>query len=199
MDIIKNLPDKVNGLNDIIQIKCLTQSLAFSKHSIVGVQLLSPVWLFCCPVDRSLPGSSVHGSGLPLPPPGGSSWPRYQTYISCDSCTAGGFFTIEPPRKSTDRHSPNQIALEEWSPKEAIQESYRIWCNQIHAEILLAVTSELLSPSLLPPSSGHLILYPMMGAASWLLFQSLYSPCYTLSPLARAILLKHKWDHDSLY
>ena len=29
----------------------------------------------------------------------GSSWPRDQTHVSCGSCTAGGFFTTEPPGK----------------------------------------------------------------------------------------------------
>ena len=36
-------------------------------------------------------------SGLPFPPPGGSSWPRDWT---CVSYVAGGFFTAEPPGKS---------------------------------------------------------------------------------------------------
>ena len=29
----------------------------------------------------------------------GSSWPRHRTCVSCGSCTAGGFFTAEPPGK----------------------------------------------------------------------------------------------------
>ena len=32
-------------------------------------------------------------SGLPFPPPGGSSRPRDQTHVSCVSCIAGRFFT----------------------------------------------------------------------------------------------------------
>ena len=52
----------------------------------------------------SPPGSYVHGifqarilEWVPLPPPGESSWPRYRTYVSCVSCTAGGFFTNWAP------------------------------------------------------------------------------------------------------
>ena len=32
----------------------------------------------------------------------GSSRPRDQTRVSCDSCIAGGFFTAEPPGKPSD-------------------------------------------------------------------------------------------------
>ena len=39
----------------------LAWCLAHSKYSIVVVQLLSCVWLFCEPMDCSPPGSSVHG------------------------------------------------------------------------------------------------------------------------------------------
>ena len=46
-------------------------------------------WTLCDPMDCNPPGSSVHGfsrqgywSGLPFPPPGGSSRPRGQTHIS---------------------------------------------------------------------------------------------------------------------
>ena len=44
----------------------------------------------CDPMDCSAPGSSVCGfsrkeywNGLPFPTPGDSSWPKYQTPISC--------------------------------------------------------------------------------------------------------------------
>ena len=57
----------------------------------------------CDPMDCSPPGSSVHrilqasilGCGLPFPPRG-SSRPRRRTQVPC---TAGRFFTAEPPRK----------------------------------------------------------------------------------------------------
>ena len=61
----------------------------------------------CDPRDYSLPGPSVHDilqtriqSGLPFPPPPGSSQPRNGTLKSCVSCIAGGFFTTEPLGKS---------------------------------------------------------------------------------------------------
>ena len=56
------------------------------------------------PMDCSPPGSSVQGilrqeywSGQPFPSPGGSSWPRGQTWVSS---TAGRFFTISVTREA---------------------------------------------------------------------------------------------------
>ena len=64
------------------------------------------VWLFCDPMDRSPPGSSVHGISQARIPEWvtiffsrGSSWHRDWASISCVSCIAGGFFTAEPPGK----------------------------------------------------------------------------------------------------
>ena len=58
------------------------------------------------PMDCSLTSSSVHGilqarvlEQATISSSRGSSRPRDQTYISCFSCTAGGFFTTEPPGK----------------------------------------------------------------------------------------------------
>ena len=55
------------------------------------------------PLNCSPPGSSVHGilqarilEWVAMPSSRGSSWLRDQTHISC---TAGGFFTAEQPRK----------------------------------------------------------------------------------------------------
>ena len=66
-------------------------------------QLLSCVRLFCSPIDRSLPGSSVHGilqarvlERVAISFSRGSSRPRDRT---CISCNPGRFFTAEPPRK----------------------------------------------------------------------------------------------------
>ena len=66
----------------------------------------------CDPMDCRLPGSSVQGfprqeswSGLPCPPPGGSSWPRDQTPISYVSCIAGRFFTTSAPWEAHYGHS----------------------------------------------------------------------------------------------
>ena len=61
---------------------------------------------FCSPMDNSPPGSSVHGilqartlEWVPMPSSTGSSRPRDQTCVSCDSCIAGGLFTTKPPGK----------------------------------------------------------------------------------------------------
>ena len=57
---------------------------------LVVIQSLSRVWLFCDPLDCSLPGSSVHGISLArilewvaMSFFRGSSWSRDQTCISC--------------------------------------------------------------------------------------------------------------------
>ena len=58
--------------------------------------------ILCDPVDCSPPGSSVHGMlqarilGWVAISSKGSSQPRDGTCVSCVSCTAGGFFKVEP-------------------------------------------------------------------------------------------------------
>ena len=61
----------------------------------------------CEPMDYNPPGSSVHGilqarilEWAAMPSSRESSWPRDRTHISCGSCTAGRFFTAEPPGKA---------------------------------------------------------------------------------------------------
>ena len=71
-------------------------STIYSNEKVcVWAQLLSRVWLFCDPIDFSLPGFSVHGIfsskntvvGCHYPsPPRGYSHPRDQTLVSCVSC-----------------------------------------------------------------------------------------------------------------
>ena len=63
----------------------------------------SAVFHSLCPVDCSPPGSCVHGTlqasileWVPIPFSRGYSGPRDQTHVSC---TAGRFFTTEPPGK----------------------------------------------------------------------------------------------------
>ena len=60
----------------------------------------SHVWLFCNPMDHSLPGSSVHGilqarilAWFAMPSPRAPSQPRDQTQVSWVSCIEGRFFT----------------------------------------------------------------------------------------------------------
>ena len=65
---------------------------------------LQPCSTLCNPMDCSLPGSFVHEilqasilEWVAMPSSRGSSWPRDRTRVACSSCTAGGFFTVEPP------------------------------------------------------------------------------------------------------
>ena len=60
-----------------------------------------------CPTLYDQPGSSVHGilqarilEWIAMPYSRGSSQLRDWTLVSCGSCTAGRFFTTEPPEKS---------------------------------------------------------------------------------------------------
>ena len=76
------------------------------------------------PVDRSLPGSSVHGilqvrilEWVVMPPSRGSSQPRDQTRLSCISCTAGRFFAAEPSGK------PNEASIKYQNEKEGVQKA----------------------------------------------------------------------------
>ena len=107
----------------------------------------------CDPMDCSLPGSSVQGfprqeswSGLPCPPPGGSSWPRDQTPISYVSCIAGRFFTTSAPWEAHYGHSLCLIVCvcvcvyvitktKEWLPQiihEELEQSLLAFCDDIH-------------------------------------------------------------------
>ena len=84
--------------------------LSHLGSSRVHAKLLQSCLTFCDPVNCSLPGLSVHGNS-----PGkntgvgchassrGSSQPRDESCVSCNSFIAGGFFTTEPPGK------PNSI------------------------------------------------------------------------------------------
>ena len=63
---------------------------------------------FCNTMNCNLTGFSVHGilqarilEWVAMPSSSGSSSPRDQTCISCYSCIAGGFFTAEPPGKTS--------------------------------------------------------------------------------------------------
>ena len=69
----------------------------------------------CNPMDHSLPGSSVHGilqarrlQWVVMPFSSGSSRPRDQIH---GFCTAGGFFTAEPPEKPCMHFKGTQFSL----------------------------------------------------------------------------------------
>ena len=80
------------------------------------VQSLQSCPTLCDPMDCSPSGSSVHGilqtrilEWVALPCSRGSSRPRDRTPVSCVSCTAGIFFTTEPPGE--EAHSCTWPAL----------------------------------------------------------------------------------------
>ena len=85
------------------------------------LQLCPTLW---DPMDYSPPASSVHRilqartwEWVAMPSSKGSSQPRDQTQASCISCTAGRFFTTEPPGSHlTARHMAfRRRALERWN------------------------------------------------------------------------------------
>ena len=104
--------------------KLVSHSLqrTFHARSVTeGALSLSHVWL-CNPVDWSLPGSSVHGISqariverVAISSSRGSFWPGDQTLVLCSSCSAGGFFSTEPPAKPETGEESAKI-----SPKENI-------------------------------------------------------------------------------
>ena len=71
-------------------------------RSFSRVQLFAVLWTVARQAPLSIGFSrEEYWSGLPGPPPGDlpASWPRDRTCASSVSCTAGRFFTPEPPGK----------------------------------------------------------------------------------------------------
>ena len=73
----------------IFRTSSLGDSILNEHQEILLLLLLSHVWLFCDSMDRSLPGSSVHGISqasilewVAISLPRGSSWPKDQSFIS---------------------------------------------------------------------------------------------------------------------
>ena len=91
----------------------MTEWLSTHKHihySLCACVLhcFSGARLFADPIDCSPPGSSVRGilqerilERVDMPSSQGSLWARDRTCLSCDSCTAGWFFTAGPLGKTT--------------------------------------------------------------------------------------------------
>ena len=82
-------------------------------------------------MDRSLPGSSVHVilqarilEWAAMPSSRGSSWPSDWTQVSCGSCMAGRFFTVEPAGKSLYGCESWTIKKTEWQRIDA----FEVWC-----------------------------------------------------------------------
>ena len=101
-------------------LKVFSNMFAFDcVYVSVCVCEISRVWLFATPMEifqaRILEWVVISYSR-------GSSWPRDQTWVSCVSCIAGGFFTTSPLGKpfcqieTSERRSTTWLALEveEW-------------------------------------------------------------------------------------
>ena len=98
----------VLGLSSLVSWKNLeSMDYLLQVYSLcVHAKLLQSSLTLFDPMDCSPPGSSVHGilqarilEWVAMPSSRGSSQPRNQNFVSCDSCIAGGFFTTEPPGK----------------------------------------------------------------------------------------------------
>ena len=136
-----------------------------SSRSIASVYMLSlqsSLTLFD-PMDCSPPGSSVHGilqarilEWVAMPSSRGSSQPRNQNFVSCDSCIAGGFFTTEPPGKPV---SSVQLSCS------VMSDSLQPWTAPSQASLSVTSSRSLLKlmsiESVMP--SNHLILcHPLL-------------------------------------
>ena len=80
----------------------------FCFSACMHARLLQSCLTLCDPMDHSPPGSSVCGilqekywSGLPCPPPGDFPDLGIKLESLTSPASAGGFFTTEPPGKST--------------------------------------------------------------------------------------------------
>ena len=97
----------------------------------VHAEFLRSCLTLCNPMDRSLPGSSVHVilqarilEWAAMPSSRGSSWPSDWTQVSCGSCMAGRFFTVEPAGKSLYGCESWTIKKTEWQRIDA----FEVWC-----------------------------------------------------------------------
>ena len=72
------------SVSSVCMPSCFSQVRHFSTPRIVAHQ---------APLSMGF-SRQEYWSGLPCPPPGKSSQPRDRNFVSCDSCIAGGFFTL---------------------------------------------------------------------------------------------------------
>ena len=91
----------INNNRNFREIKIwLTSLISWFRFGCVRAKLFQLCLTPCDPMDRSPPGSSVHGTSQTKIPEWvaisslrGSSWPKDWTHVSCVSCIVGGFFT----------------------------------------------------------------------------------------------------------
>ena len=73
------------------RIRCIIDTCMLSC-----VQFFATLWTVAHPAPLSMGfPRQEYRSGLPFPPPG--DLPKDQTWVPCNFCTAGPFFTTDPP------------------------------------------------------------------------------------------------------
>ena len=105
----------------------------------VRAQSLSPT--ACHPMDRSPPGSSVHGvlqarilEQLAISFSWGSSRPRDGTRVSCVSCMAGRFLTTAPPRVGASNGRRGLPETQETHLSESLLTDLHLWTSVSSSE-----------------------------------------------------------------
>ena len=80
---------------------CVCVCVCVSVHSVASVMSDSETLMNCSQLDSSVPGifQARILEWVVMPSSRGSFQSRDQTCVSCISCTAGRFFTNEPPGK----------------------------------------------------------------------------------------------------
>ena len=105
--------------NSFATLRTIAQP-GFSVHGILQARILAAAAAkslqscstLCDPRDSGPPGSPVPGilqartlEWVAISSSKGSSLPKDQTWVSCVSCIAGGFFTTEPPSSLLSMYS----------------------------------------------------------------------------------------------
>ena len=139
----------------------------------------------CDPVDRSPPGSSVHGilqarilEWIAIPFSRGTSWPRGQTLVSC---IAGRFFTIWATGKTLPTSHTWLWNVERWTVLCSVTQLCLTLCNHLDCSLPDSSVHEIFSGKN-TGVSGHFLLpgiFPIQESklhlwVSWIHRQILY-------------------------
>ena len=109
-------------------------------HACMHAKSLHSCPTLCDPIDCSPWASSVHGmlqarilEWVAMPFSRGSSRSRDQTWVSCDSCIAGGFFTAEPQGRPFNQ-CRESVIVDNWK----LTLFFSLW-----GEVLISVLNDL--------------------------------------------------------
>ena len=109
----------------------------------VCVKLFQACPTLCCPMDCSLPGSSVHGilqarilEWVAIPSSRGSFPPRDRTHISCDFCSAGRFFNHQATGSPLLMHTQLLFSIS-FAPFLSSTRPYNVWSLLLHLRFSL--------------------------------------------------------------